>query len=54
MKHVDLSNLDKHQLVMVRRLGQISKTVSLNGCSQSVEVIISHKIVLETKPLVCT
>ncbi len=40
-KRKDLSEFDKGQIVMARRLGQsISKTAALVGCSQSAVVSI--------------
>ncbi|ROK35741.1 hypothetical protein DPX16_17484 [Anabarilius grahami] len=43
-KRTDLSELDKGQTVMARRLGQsISKTAALVGCSRSAVVSIYQK-----------
>ncbi|KAF7656892.1 hypothetical protein LDENG_00035110 [Lucifuga dentata] len=43
-KHKDLSDFDKGQIVMARRLGQnISKTAALVGCSLSAVVSTYHK-----------
>ena len=43
-KHKDLSEFDKGQIVMARRLGQsISKTAALVGCSRSAVVSIYQK-----------
>ncbi|ROL46605.1 hypothetical protein DPX16_3702 [Anabarilius grahami] len=43
-KHKDLSEFDKDQIVMARRLGQsISKTAALVGCSRSAVVSIYQK-----------
>ena len=40
-KHKDLSEFDKGQIVMARRLGHsISKTAALMGCSKSAVVRI--------------
>ena len=43
-KHKDLSEFDKGQIVMARRLGQsISKTAVLVGCSRAAVVSIYQK-----------
>ncbi|ROI16577.1 hypothetical protein DPX16_22554 [Anabarilius grahami] len=43
-KRKDLSEFDKGQIVMARRLGQsISKTAALVGCSRSAVVSIYQK-----------
>ena len=43
-KRMDLSEFDKGQIVMARRLGQsISKTAALVGCSRSAVVRIYQK-----------
>ncbi|ROJ94863.1 hypothetical protein DPX16_8067 [Anabarilius grahami] len=43
-KRKDLSEFDKGQIVMARRLGQnISKTAALVGCSRSAVVSICQK-----------
>ncbi|ROL41197.1 hypothetical protein DPX16_10349 [Anabarilius grahami] len=43
-KRKDLSEFDKSQIVMARRLGQsISKTAALVGCSRSAVVSIYQK-----------
>ncbi|ROL46064.1 hypothetical protein DPX16_1971 [Anabarilius grahami] len=43
-KRMDLSEFDKSQIVMARRLGQsISKTAALVGCSRSAVVSIYQK-----------
>ncbi|ROL54811.1 hypothetical protein DPX16_23263 [Anabarilius grahami] len=43
-KREDLSEFDKSQIVMARRLGQsISKTAALVGCSRSAVVSIYQK-----------
>ncbi|ROI69383.1 hypothetical protein DPX16_14323 [Anabarilius grahami] len=43
-KHKDLSEFDKDQIVMFRRLGlSISKTAALVGCSRSAVVSIYQK-----------
>ncbi|ROL44235.1 hypothetical protein DPX16_4304 [Anabarilius grahami] len=43
-KSKDLSEFDKDQIVMARRLGQsISKTAALVGCSRSAAVSIYQK-----------
>ena len=43
-KRKDLSEFDKDQIVMARRLGQsISKTAALVGCSRSAVVSIYQK-----------
>ncbi|ROL41229.1 hypothetical protein DPX16_10381 [Anabarilius grahami] len=44
VKRKDLSEFDKSQIVMARRLGQsISKTAALVGCSRSAVVSIYQK-----------